>query len=448
LTTLTKQPHVKSEATATGKRRTVRWALFANWYGLLVNATTQIAVVPFFLTAWSKEIYGDWMILFSLPAVLMLADFGIGSVTANHISMAMGRKDRQAARAALQSGFVLVMAIGLIALVAISALAEFSDMRGMFGISKMNPGQARTVLLLFGLLIAIWMQLPLLLGVFQGNDAFAFGSFITTSVRLGLVPLTIVPLLFKASPIGVAMSIVIGQAVAYLAMNVWCWYRYPDLRYGTTLISKSLCFQLIREGTTSFGITVGTMVTNYGPILVVGHLLGSGDVVAFTVIRTLSRVGALLASCTRSALIPEFSYLYGARDVAGLRRLMRVATVRILIAASIITAGLIAFGREVISSWTKHAVTVSLGLLTVFALCSLIQSLSSIPGGVVFSTNKTRFISFGLLASSVTAIALSACFSPFFGLVGVGMALIVGEIMGLIVTFVAMVKLFREQEIH
>jgi len=422
-------------------------AVLANWYGVIVTMACQIILVPFFLASWPKDLYGDWLILYSLPWILMLADFGIGSVTANHISMAVGRNDRNGARAALQSGGILVLAISVILFLLVSGVATFLDVRGIFGISSMNSGQASHVLLIFGALIAVWMQQPLLLGIFQGYNAFALGTFITNSVRLALVPMTIVPLYFKVSPTGVALTIAVSQIIGYALVNIFCWCRYRDLRFGRSAVRKSLCVTLMKEGFTSFGITFSTLISNYGPVLVIGHILGSQNVVTFTVVRTLSRMNSLFASGIRSALVPEFSFLYGARDRTTMLKLMRVSTLRTAGVSGLIGIGMILFGPLVILWWTKHSVTVSTGLMCAFAACSFFQSLSSIPNGVVFSTNRTHFISAGLLITSVIGLTLTAWLSPPFGLFGAAGALAIGEFIGMIVTFAAVMRLFSKADV-
>lgn len=58
--------------------------LSAQGTGVLV----QLATVPLFLGFWSKERYGVWILISSIPACLSLAEAGFATAGANGVSAA------------------------------------------------------------------------------------------------------------------------------------------------------------------------------------------------------------------------------------------------------------------------------------------------------------------------------------------------------------------------
>src|SRR5262249_10081754 len=103
------------------KRRIIA-NLGANGFAQLVNIITQLVAVPLFLYAWSKEHYGEWLLLSALPTYLSLAEAGFVSVSANKAAMLASAGKPEEVRRVLQTawGFLLIMS-GFLALLAAPA---------------------------------------------------------------------------------------------------------------------------------------------------------------------------------------------------------------------------------------------------------------------------------------------------------------------------------------
>jgi O-antigen/teichoic acid export membrane protein len=76
-------------------RKKVLAAFQANATTQIVNIAVQLLGFPIFLRFWGPEIemYGEWLMLSTIPAYLSLADFGFASVAANDMSMHRARND-------------------------------------------------------------------------------------------------------------------------------------------------------------------------------------------------------------------------------------------------------------------------------------------------------------------------------------------------------------------
>ncbi len=58
-----------------------------NWIGKLASTIIQLIQVPVFLHFWSTPLYGEWMIVNSIPAYLSFSNIGFGSVAGNEMTM-------------------------------------------------------------------------------------------------------------------------------------------------------------------------------------------------------------------------------------------------------------------------------------------------------------------------------------------------------------------------
>src|SRR6202167_6354284 len=59
----------------------------ANTFSRLATTLTQIFSVPVFLSHWGVHLYGEWILLNTIPGYLGLSDVGFGSVAGNEMTM-------------------------------------------------------------------------------------------------------------------------------------------------------------------------------------------------------------------------------------------------------------------------------------------------------------------------------------------------------------------------
>lgn len=69
----------------------------ANIAQKIVRILDQLLLVPFFLTAWGAEYYGEWLTLSIVPSVLAFSDLGFGSAVSNGFVLAYAAGNKQQA---------------------------------------------------------------------------------------------------------------------------------------------------------------------------------------------------------------------------------------------------------------------------------------------------------------------------------------------------------------
>ena len=65
----------------------------ANTFSRLSTTLTQIFSVPVFLSHWGVHLYGEWILLNTIPSYLGLSDVGFGSVAGNEMTMLAAAQD-------------------------------------------------------------------------------------------------------------------------------------------------------------------------------------------------------------------------------------------------------------------------------------------------------------------------------------------------------------------
>src|SRR6201996_4064838 len=79
----------------------------ANTFSRLSTTLTQIFSVPIFLSHWGVHLYGEWILLNTIPSYLGLSDVGFGSVAGNEMTMRVAAQDLPQGLVVFQSVWVL-----------------------------------------------------------------------------------------------------------------------------------------------------------------------------------------------------------------------------------------------------------------------------------------------------------------------------------------------------
>src|ERR1700722_8172656 len=102
-------------------KRRLMLGFLTNWIGKLSSTVIQFVQIPVFLHFWSVPLYGEWMIVNSIPAYLSFSNVGFGSVAGNEMTMMVARDDRAAALRVFQSCWWLIVGICSATILVLSA---------------------------------------------------------------------------------------------------------------------------------------------------------------------------------------------------------------------------------------------------------------------------------------------------------------------------------------
>src|SRR5580692_12684631 len=108
----------------TTKRRLLLGFL-SNWIGKLAGTIIQLIQIPVFLHFWITPLYGEWMIVNSIPYYLSFTNAGFGTVAGNEMTMMVARNDREGALRVFQSCCWLIAIICTATIVLLSGSLYF-----------------------------------------------------------------------------------------------------------------------------------------------------------------------------------------------------------------------------------------------------------------------------------------------------------------------------------
>jgi hypothetical protein len=130
------------------------------------------------------HLYGEWILLNTIPSYLGLSDVGFGSVAGNEMTMLAAAQDFDQALVVFQSVWVLTTVItSLLGLLLIAAvwLLPLGTWLHMHAIS---PADARLIVLLLGLAVLLGMQETLFQAAFRCVGKYPLGTMAKSLVVL------------------------------------------------------------------------------------------------------------------------------------------------------------------------------------------------------------------------------------------------------------------------
>src|ERR1700737_1142079 len=125
-----------------------------------IAIATSLISIPLTLHYLGTDQYGFWVTLTSFTTLLVFADLGIGNGLLNMISEAYGRDDAQGAHRYVSSAFYMLLAVGVVILLAFAATYSIVPWARVFNLtSPAAISEAGPAVMVF--LVCFVLNLPL-----------------------------------------------------------------------------------------------------------------------------------------------------------------------------------------------------------------------------------------------------------------------------------------------
>jgi O-antigen/teichoic acid export membrane protein len=225
------------------------------------------------------------------------------------------------------------------------------------------------------------------------------------------------PLSVAATYLGVRVA---GCIVLVLILR----RKSPWIHYGTAHANLATIRRLVSPAFAFMAFPIGNAISLQGFTVVVSVVLGPVAVVAFSTMRTLSRVGFQVLGVISRAVWPELSAAFGGGNISLARNLHRRACQIAFILSLACSVGLGIIGPYIYGSWTRHAVhfdRLTFDLLLVVVLANSMWYTSSV---VPMASNQHEKIALGYMIGTLASLALAWPLMKPFGMAGAAAALL------------------------
>jgi O-antigen/teichoic acid export membrane protein len=403
--------------------------LGANSVGQIINLATRVLLPPLFLRAWGADVYGEWLVLSSFVAYLSLTDMGGQTYIVNRLTQAYAQQDFSLFRRVLHTGLAIFLFMPTAVFLLFTSAILIVPPESILPILKTDHQIVVWVLAILAFQFVFSLPQGVLLGIYRAVGLLPRGAMLAN-----LIPFLQLALMAAALWLGSGMALIAGlQMLPYpLVALIAVWElnrRFPqfsllslkgaEYSMGLTFVKPSLHFLSIQI-TQTFSIQ--------GMILVVATVLSPIQVVVFSTTRTVVASMRQLLNLIANTAWPEMTRLDAQQDVDGLYTLFRAVLRSSLFLAAVLASIFHFFGGAIYHLWLGSEVKYEQVIMDLFLVYFLQLVFWVSCSHLLTSTNRHHSLSKILLAASALTIVLALVGGRYFGLQGVIIGMILGDL--------------------
>lgn len=395
-----------------------------------VRVLEQLILIPFFITAWGKDYYGEWLTLTIVPNIFVLSDLGFGTAAANYFVLKYAGGEKQEAADISKSGFRIISIVVICGLLISTGLmiglAEFNVLDKSI-IDKNDAIWAVSILILARLL-AFYVQL---------FEAY-YRAARRASLSINLVSIQSFFNILAGFVVLFAGYGIIAYSISQLIVTVVFLIGYGV--YSKTLINFSkegIVGRVKKEdikAITSKGLgylmsPIWQAIFFQGTTFVVRVVLGPGAVTVFNTIRTLTRSVNQLINMLDTIIFPEMQYEIGLKNINKAAMLYRISMIVAICIAFAGVAFLMLFGLWFYGKWTNNQLEVSSTVWNLLVVGILFNAMWWLGGVVYRAFNQPFKYTMAGVVCAVISVAASYVLASLYGMVGIAIGCLLLEVL-------------------
>jgi len=399
----------------------------ANTVGQGLNIVVQLFSIPLYLSAWGTHLYGEWLLLTTIPAYLIMSDMGLTSVAGNNMTMQVGSTDRSTALATFQSTWLFLSLISFLLIIIVLIISSL-PMAIWLNLTLLGQENANMILLLLSIVVCFQLQEGLLNAGYRSDGYYALSVWISNGSRL--VEFLIIALILVGGygPTAIAAIMVLVRAVTFIVSRYILKRRLPWIFYGVKAARLSIIQSMALPSIAFMAFPLGNAIKNQGMLSIVGVALGATYVVDFSTMRTVLNSTQQLMGLINSAVWPEISRAYGAGNIELTKILHRISC-KISLGFAIFSVFLLAlYGDVIIRLWTNGQVELDPTFFNLMLLVMITTSLWFTSSVVLAATNYHQQMALVYLLSTVVSICIAWIMINMTGLSGIPIGLLITEV--------------------
>jgi O-antigen/teichoic acid export membrane protein len=399
----------------------------AGYYGQFIQLAIQLLSLPILTAHWGLAGYGTWLILFTIPASLGLADLGLSAAGGNTMAAAATRGEIPRARAIYASLRVITLTTGVVIAGAVLVVLFVIRPRSLDFAQAVTGGRAHeTVCLLLGYgFLSLINACPI--AASRSIDAFASTIAIDQSIVLVEATCALTTALLGFGPADVARAYFLARLGGSIVLNLYVISRAEWLQHVPWKLDFAELRQLFGPAMAAMILPGAYAITVQGAVVAIGAVSGPAAVPVFTAVRTLSRTALQFAFRVNFATMPRYTVLAASHDRAGMDRLVMlnlVVTALLVVPAAVV---ILALGIPFIAIWTHHVVHPSFLLLALMVAAMLLNAAWVPLSNLILSVNHHGGFTYFFLLSAALTIGLGTVLQHRLGTIGMVAALVLQE---------------------
>ena len=390
--------------------------------GKSIRIIDQLVLVPFFITSWGAEYYGEWLTLTIIPSMMALSDIGFGTSAANKFLLEYASGNKQAAANTSYNGLLIITIVVVLASLLSIVIVQGLNYFNVFEKSLIAKNDAMWTLLFLMIARILNFYNQFYESYFRAARKASLSInlqnvYSVANVLGGIGVLSLGGDVFLYALVNLLVSLVFNPLYNLKARNLLGLHKTHQ---GVFL--KSEIQDIMKNGFGYFLSPVWQAIYFQGTTFVIRVLLGPLAVVLFNTTRTLIRTVSQVFNMITASVLPEFQFEIGRGNLNIARKIYKISFSWTILIALIGVLFLYFFGPWLYTIWTQKSLDPPKLMWNILILSIPFNGAWWISGIVFQAYNKPYYLTLAGTIVSILSIILTYFFALNFGLSGVAIS--------------------------
>lgn len=407
-------------------------------YGKLVGIFNQLALVPLFALAWGLPLYGQWLLLTSIPIFLSASDFGLTAAAGNRIISEVARDETASALTTFQTAWALILGVSVImlAVLGMGCWLVPGDLLNADG--GMETSEARMVLAVMCLYGIVSIQWFLFAAAARSSGKLAQSVVVEGTIQLAETLGVMALVLGGARPLAVALCYLAVRTTGLGAHIVLACKVAPWLKPGFRHASRHRMRELARPALAALALPLAIAGSLQGSAMAVGAAGGAAVVPIFTSLRTLSRLGLQGVLVIMLPLYTEYTMAHAVTNRTRMVRIMNLSLVLISAAGLAFALVIGLFGQQLLDLWTDGKIVAPAAMVGIMAMGIILNMLWMPLSDLLLGINRHEEYTYVYVCAAVLSVVLTYVLVIAMGVTGAALAKLALEAVMLVTVIVSL----------
>lgn len=409
----------------------IKLGAFMSYIAIVLNVAIGFLYIPWMIKQIGQSDYGLYTLAISLISFFAI-DFGLGEAVARFLSKYNYENDKEKRRSFLGLTFKIYMIIDI--LIFVTFLILFVSVEHIY--TELSPKELSKFQIVF-LIAAVYsiISFPFtpLNGVLISHERFAFYKFVEIFNKLFTVILIVIVLYLGYN---LYALVIVNAIIGTLSIVLKLGYIFKNGLMEINFKSKDRL--LLKEifnfssWTTIIGVSQ-RFVINITPT-VLAAFSGAVQITLFSIAMVIEGYIWTFANALNGLFLPKVTRISMENDDSTeIENLMiRVGRIQLVIVGLLIV-GFLTMGKEFMLLWMgENYVDVYYVTLLLIAPC-IITLTQQIGNTALVAKNEIKYRAYCYLIVAIISITVSLSLSPLYGAIGSGIAIFLGNFVGLVI---------------
>jgi len=383
---------------------------------------TAIAIVkgllllPIYFKFISYEMYGYWITIGGILALLSIINFGIGTMVTQRVSKAYAQKDFEAVGDYFINSLLIYFFIAIVFLGVGFLLSHW--LQNMLEVSSEQLQLLKTVFYLALLTMLFSFFSNAFRGFSQALLKPLFGVYVMVGANFSGIGLV---LFFLYNDFGL-LSLPISLLITEIIITVLCGI-YVLVLYKQFDIKSKINTKIIKEYFTFsphlLKLVVGNKLLENSHPIIITSFLGAEITTAYDVTRKVIDIILKMLNVLNASLLSPFSHLVGEENTTLIKR----TTIKIVLFSFLV--GIIGYSAYIttnslfVSLWIGQDIVLSQSVILLLGLSAFMFSMNRLFRSLLFGFDELKFATNSVLMEALSYVVLSSIFIGIFGIITV-----------------------------